>query len=84
MSDDLLLRLAEQILQENKKLKGTMAAKYNQGLKAGIRQERERIIKLLVADVCHDWAIQTSYCCDGACRAYNDAIALIKGENVDN
>jgi hypothetical protein len=39
--------------------------------------ERERITKLLEQDVCPDWSIT---CCDGACAAYKDAIALIKGE----
>jgi hypothetical protein len=42
--------------------------------------ERKRIITLLQADICPDWATQIFYCCDGACSAYSDAIALIKGE----
>ena len=46
----------------------------------GAEQEQERIIKLLEADMCSDWADQIPLCCDGACRAYADAIALIKGE----
>jgi hypothetical protein len=50
MSETFLLKISEQLLEENKKLKGAQAAKYNQGLKAGIRQERERITKLL-----EDW-----------------------------
>jgi hypothetical protein len=45
----------------------------------GVRTERERIIKLLEQDTCGDWTSQVPYCCDGACRAYNDAINLIKG-----
>lgn len=44
----------------------------------GIKDEQERIIKLLKADMCPDWTVS---CCDGACSAYNDAITLIKGEN---
>ena len=47
MNHDFLLNLIEKILTENKKLKGTLSAKYRQGQKAGERQERERIIKLL-------------------------------------
>lgn len=39
-------------------------------------EEQERIIGLLEADVCPD---STVTCCDGACSAYKDAIALIKG-----
>jgi hypothetical protein len=46
----------------------------------GVDDERERIIKLLQTDICPDWSSQIPYCCDGACAAYNDAIALIKGE----
>jgi hypothetical protein len=46
----------------------------------GVEAERERIITLLQADICPDWATQIPYCCDGACSAYSDAIALIKGE----
>ena len=48
------------------------------GREAGIEAERERIIALLQADICPDWATQIFYCCDGACSAYSDAIALIK------
>jgi hypothetical protein len=46
----------------------------------GAYEERERITKLLEADMCSDWATQRLYCCDGACSAYNDVIDLIKGE----
>ena len=46
----------------------------------GREHERERIIKLLKADICPDWESQFPYCCDGACGAYNDAINLIQGE----
>lgn len=46
----------------------------------GVEAERERIISLLQADICPDWATQIFYCCDGACSAYSDAIELIKGE----
>lgn len=45
------------------------------GIKYGRMLERDRIIKLLEADVCPDWTVS---CCDGACAAYKDAIALIK------
>jgi hypothetical protein len=48
MSETFLLKISEQLLEENKKLKGTQAAKYNQGLKAGISKERERIVSLLI------------------------------------
>lgn len=44
--------------------------------KAGHEDERNRIIKLLEQDICPDWTIT---CCDGACSAYKDAVALIKG-----
>ena len=50
------------------------------GYETGVEAERERIITLLQADICPDWATQIFYCCDGACSAYSDAIALIKGE----
>jgi len=53
---------------------------WNKGYEAGVEAERERIITLLQADICPDWATQIFYCCDGACSAYSDAIALIKGE----
>ena len=46
----------------------------------GALSEQRRIIELLEADMCSDWATQRPYCCDGACSAYNDAMALIKGE----
>lgn len=42
-----------------------------------VQEERERIIKLLEQDICPDWTIT---CCDGACSAYKDAVALIKGD----
>jgi len=48
------------------------------GYETGVEAERERIITLLQADICPDWATQIPYCCDGACSAYSDAIALIK------
>ena len=54
---------------------------FNAGLATGIIQEKERIISLLSADMCSDWATQKPYCCDGACSAYNDAINLIKGDD---
>lgn len=41
----------------------------------GIKDEQERIVKLLEADICPDWSVS---CCDGACSAYKDAIALIR------
>ena len=44
----------------------------------GITSERERIVELLEKDICTDWTLT---CCDGACRAYKDAVALIRGEN---
>lgn len=44
----------------------------------GAELERERIIKLLEADICPN---ATWDCCDRACWAYKDAVALIKGEN---
>jgi hypothetical protein len=47
MSDAFLLKLTEQMLRENKKLKGTLSAKYRQGQKAGEQKERERITNLL-------------------------------------
>jgi len=50
------------------------------GYETGVEAERERIITLLQADICPDWATQIFYCCDGACSAYSDAIALIKAE----
>jgi len=53
---------------------------WTKGYEAGVEDERERIITLLQADICPDWATQIFYCCDGACSAYSDAIALIKGE----
>ena len=53
---------------------------WTKGYEAGVEAERERIITLLQADICPDWATQIFYCCDGACSAYSDAIALIKGE----
>lgn len=43
----------------------------------GVIDERERIIKLLEADICPD---ATLTCCDGWCGAYKGAIALIKEE----
>ena len=43
----------------------------------GVKTERQRIIELLEHDICPDWTIG---CCDGACAAYKDAIALIKGQ----
>lgn len=49
----------------------------NYWLQRGIQSERERIIKLLEQDICLDWTVT---CCDGACAAYKDAIALIKGD----
>jgi hypothetical protein len=69
MSDEFLLEISEQLLRENKKLKGTLSAKYRQGQKAGERQERERVIKLLEQDI-------NLYGKD----CWIDAIALIKGE----
>ena len=53
---------------------------WTKGYEAGVEDERERIITLLQADICPDWATQIFYCCDWACSAYSDAIALIKGE----
>ena len=53
---------------------------WTKGYEAGVEAERERIITLLQADICPDWATQIFYCCDGACSAYSDAIALIKVE----
>jgi hypothetical protein len=53
---------------------------WTKGYETGVEAERERIITLLQADICPDWATQIFYCCDGACSAYSDAIALIKGE----
>lgn len=49
---------------------------YYAGKTQGRIEERERIIKLLEQDICPDWTIT---CCDGACSAYKDAVALIKG-----
>lgn len=46
-----------------------------------VTTERDRIVALLKAEMCSDWATQIPYCCDGACRAYNDAIKLIKGDD---
>lgn len=43
----------------------------------GVEYEQERIIKRLEADICPNW---TTTCCDGACRAYKDAIALIQAK----
>jgi hypothetical protein len=52
-------------------------AMYDAGLMDGRDNERERIIKLLEADICPDWTFD---CCNGACAAYKSAIALIKGD----
>ena len=54
-----------------------------QGYEAGEERERERIITLLQRDICPDWATQIPYCCDGACSAYSDAIALIREAQDD-
>ena len=51
---------------------------YQMGIAKGVEQERKRIVELLEKDICAD---STLTCCDGACRAYKDAIALIKGES---
>jgi len=68
MSDAFLLEISEQLLRENKKLKGTLSAKYRQGHKAGERQERERVIELLEQEI-------NLYGKD----CWIDAIAVIKG-----
>jgi hypothetical protein len=47
----------------------------NENYNAGIKDERARIIKRLEADICPN---PTLFCCDGACSAFLDAIALIK------
>ena len=51
---------------------------WTKGREAGVEAERERIITLLQRDMCPDWATPIFYCCDGACSAYSDAIALIR------
>ena len=56
---------------------------WTKGREAGIEAERERIITLLQRDICPDWATQIFYCCDGACSAYSDAIALIREAQDD-
>jgi len=56
---------------------------YSDGRQAGAMRERERIITLLQRDICPDWATQIFYCCDGACSAYSDAIALIREAQDD-
>ena len=85
MSDAFLLKLTEQMLRENKKLKGTLSAKYRQGQKAGERKERDRIIKLLKPFAKH---YESCYynkelaCTFEDCHAYDyeHAIKLINGE----
>ena len=83
MTDSFLLQISEQLLQENKRLKGAQAAKYKQGFKAGRKAERERIIQRLIdyfeltqepgdhglIDVNEEWD-----------SGFQAAIALIKGE----
>ena len=56
---------------------------WTKGYETGVEAERERIITLLQADICSDWATQIFYCCDGACSAYSDAIALIREAQDD-
>jgi len=56
---------------------------WTMGYEAGEERERERIITLLQRDICPDWATQIPYCCDGACSAYSDAIALIREAQDD-
>jgi hypothetical protein len=51
---------------------------YQMGIAKGVEQERKRIVKSLEKDICAD---STLTCCDGACRAYKDAIALIEGKS---
>ena len=80
MSETFLLKISEQLLEENKKLKGTQAAKYNQGRKAGIRQERERIVELLDSlDIQFTNLEDPDYIVGDAL----DLIELIKGEQND-
>ena len=74
MSDAFLLEISEQLLRDNKKLKGTLSAKYRQGQKAGERQERDRIITLL--ETKHN-CTEDDYIC--ICLV-GDLIRLVKGE----
>ena len=48
---------------------------YELGLVEGVQQERERIIKLLNLNQCHD-----STCTSPICENTNRLVALIKGE----
>lgn len=50
------------------------------GKAVATRDERDRIIALLEADCCKDWTFD---CCDNYCRAYKDAIKIIKGGKDD-
>jgi hypothetical protein len=76
MSEAFLLKISEQLLEENKKLKGRQSAKYNQGLKAGINQERDRIIKLL-EDLAY---IDDEYGYEMISEHKSELLELIKGE----
>ncbi len=77
MSDAFLLEISEKLLRENKKLKGTLAAKYRQGYKAGGLKEIERIIGLAKNRICFD---HKNGCDHASCYALCDLIELIQKE----